>query len=80
MSGIEDNDWEATKSASDHNVYLGGADSNPQPVTKFCAGCHGAFHADGQGVDPDTGVDNGASPWLRYPADYTIPIPVNMQR
>lgn len=87
VAGIEDADWEYTNSASDHNIYLGGtgADETPEAMGRFCAGCHGAFHADGQGPNvvgidnsdgtngDGTGADAGGSPWIRHPADYAIP-------
>jgi hypothetical protein len=76
VEGIEDEDWQKTSSATDHNEYLGKisdkttpaflGDSDSHTTTGFCNGCHGNFH-----VQDDTSV--GASPWLRHPADFTLP-------
>jgi len=74
-SGIEDPDWEYTRSSSDHNEYLGvpgdktsnlGASANGNTVSSFCIGCHNIMH-----VQDDTAT--GASPWLRHPSDQTLP-------
>ena len=76
VTGIEDSDWEYTKDASDHNIYLGGTEykTDPEAMGRFCAGCHGLFHADGLGASSNPlGVDNG-SPWIRHPADFAIPL------
>ncbi len=84
VDGIEDPDWEATTSATDHNVYAAEVvddTEDPQSMGKFCAGCHGSFHANG---DPnsyttimETGIDNGtgstADPWIRHPSNFGIP-------
>jgi predicted CXXCH cytochrome family protein len=84
VDGVEDPDWEYTKSATDHNVYAAEVANdyeNPQSMGKFCAGCHGTFHANG---DPNsfttvnvTGIFNGdgssANPWIRHPANFPIP-------
>jgi len=73
--GIEDPDWEYTRSSSDHNEYLGvpgdktsnlGASANGNTVSSFCIGCHNIMH-----VQDDTAT--GASPWLRHPSDQTLP-------
>ncbi|MFH1673464.1 MAG: cytochrome c3 family protein [Pseudomonadota bacterium] len=76
--GLEDSDWQATNSPSDHNEYLGkttvedggwGFNSGfPEPgaytTTAFCTGCHGIFHSDQK---------DGASSWIRHPADAVLP-------
>ena len=73
--GIEDSDWQFTKSMGDHNEYLGvsgpktskgGFDHSGNTTTAFCTGCHGNFHQQDL-------TDTGASPWLRHPSDSVIP-------
>ena len=69
--GIEDDDWEHTFSASDHNQYHGEdrADAssgltNVSTISYLCCECHGVFHS---------AVDGGAaSPWLRHPTDFDM--------
>jgi hypothetical protein len=70
--GIEDNDWQETYAADDHNEYLGYSGtktsdgwgvSNGHTVTFFCCGCHGAFH-----IEQDAG-----GTWVRHPSDAVIP-------
>ena len=71
VKGIEDDDWELTKSSNDHNEYLGCAQPSRLPdhsMSHFCAGCHGYFHGIVQSANSD-----GASPWLRHPTDAAIP-------
>ena len=71
VAGIEDDDWQATKSAGDHNEYLGydGGHSSSggfaefgNTMTAFCSGCHGNFHQ-----------EHDSSNWIRHPSDFTIP-------
>jgi len=80
VTGIEDSDWEYTKSPSDHNFYHGTANiysstgsglTNQKTVTAFCAGCHRVFHGPYDSVD-STGMGS-ASPWLRHPTDIALP-------
>ncbi|MBU0484665.1 MAG: hypothetical protein KKB30_09145 [Proteobacteria bacterium] len=57
------------------------APGNALSMGKFCAGCHGAFHAAGYvdttlAGDFDNGL-GGGNPWLRHPSNY--PIPVNFE-
>jgi len=73
--GVEDTDWEQTKSATDHNFYMGkdrsietDTASNDGTISYLCAECHGAFH-NGSGNISST----FASPWLRHPTDYALP-------
>ncbi len=72
VSGIEDDDWQYSNSASDHNEYLGaqkpsgsGSFNSMQAntMTAFCCGCHGKFH-----------VKERSGNWIRHPADKKIPI------
>jgi len=63
VHGIEDGDYEFTKSAVDHNEYLGDADLTSNTMTGYCVGCHGDFHNQKDG--------NGA--WIRHPSDAVIP-------
>ena len=60
-------DWEATKSATDHNVYVrdepsDGTDLQPVSIGRWCAGCHSEFHAWGTDDinfgNPNGGDDN----------------------
>jgi hypothetical protein len=71
VAGIEDEDWQDTKSAADHNEYLGWSGDKEyaagfynlgHTMTAFCCGCHGNFH-----VQQDSGS------WLRHPSDAVIP-------
>ena len=75
VSGIEDNDWQATKGSGDHNEYMGFADVHNESaafynlnnvVTAFCGGCHGNFHE-------ENASSPGASPWIRHPSDAVLP-------
>lgn len=75
VAGLEDDDWEHTTSASDHNEYLGGSGDKTDTqamaregntMSGFCAGCHGNFHE--QNTSPA-----GGSPWIRHPSDAVIP-------
>ncbi len=76
VEGIEDSDWQATVSASDHNEYLGKATSftnsggfmaiGADTMTAYCTGCHGNFHIENADY-------KGGSPWLRHPSDAVIP-------
>ncbi|MFH1147067.1 MAG: cytochrome c3 family protein [Pseudomonadota bacterium] len=75
VMGIEDSDWEQTKSPDDHNVYAGGSihrqgaegmlGYDDGSMANYCAGCHTRLHniADG----------GSASPWLRHPNNYCLP-------
>jgi predicted CXXCH cytochrome family protein len=71
VSGIEDTDWQATYSSSDHNEYLGysatktsaGGFSNcGRTVTGYCTGCHGDFH-----------IEQSGGAWIRHPSDAVVP-------
>ncbi len=71
VKGIEDNDWELTHSATDHNEYFGSSDPEgtaDNSISHFCAGCHGYFHGIKQSAN-----NNGVSPWLRHPTNVAIP-------
>ena len=72
VCGIEDDDWQATKGAGDHNEYLGwsgelewaaGFYNLGHTMTAFCCGCHGNFH-----VEQDS-----SGSWLRHPSDAVLP-------
>ncbi|MEW6570405.1 MAG: cytochrome c3 family protein [Nitrospirota bacterium] len=75
-SGIEDDDWQFTNSANDHNEYVGFNDGSKSSaggfslqedtMSGFCCGCHGNFHIE------DT-TSSGSSPWIRHPSDSIIP-------
>jgi predicted CXXCH cytochrome family protein len=76
VAGIEDDDWQANPTSSDHNEYLGKAvdktsvggfgNIDENTMTAYCTGCHGVFHQ-----QDTTAV--GSSPWLRHPSDAVIP-------
>ena len=79
VHGGEDNDWQATSGAADHNEYKGaplGARGQTQTwsdvstISDLCAECHGKFHAGG--LTGDSGIGS-ASPWLRHPTDVILP-------
>ena len=70
VEGIEDDDWQSTKSASDHNEYLGyvgvggwGFNGLGHTTTGFCTACHCNFHAS----------QGSISPWLMHPSEVVIP-------
>ena len=74
--GIEDNNWEFDRSASDHNQYYGvnrGTDTfeDTATISALCSNCHGNFHSGSGnlGVDVDTSF---ASPWIRHPTDIDL--------
>ncbi len=75
VKGIEDNDWEYTVSATDHNEYAGAVDpantgglvSDDFSMSAYCAGCHEAFHGTNYTDDGD-----GQSPWLRHPTHLAL--------
>ncbi|MBE9486049.1 MAG: hypothetical protein KAT62_04405 [Desulfuromonadales bacterium] len=63
--GNEDDDWEYTKTAADHNQYKGTSDTvDKSTISYLCAECHGQFHTAGS-----TNGENGTAPWLRHPTD-----------
>lgn len=84
----EDADWEQTYSSTDHNTYKNQpTDDDADNIGRFCAGCHGRFHATGQAVN-FVGVVNGGdyntdgepvatssppNPWMRHPTNVIIP-------
>jgi len=68
VCGIEDDDWQATASPTDHNEYLGFSGTKPSAgslsalghtMTGFCSGCHGNKH-----ILQDPGDEN----WIRHPS------------
>lgn len=75
VAGIEDDDWQYTSSATDHNEYLGASGSKTSAggfsaigentMTAYCTGCHGNFH-----IEDDA---TAGSPWIRHPSDLVIP-------
>jgi predicted CXXCH cytochrome family protein len=85
VTGVEDADWEFTRSATDHNYYKGATlayDSDgtglstKQTVTSFCAGCHAKFHGMNNDTETYTGTwpnFSGSSPWIRHPTDIILP-------
>jgi predicted CXXCH cytochrome family protein len=62
---FEDNDWEQTKSATDHNFYMMQFDAEGKngrdeaPIGLFCRGCHLDFHAQGMVKSGSWDIDNG---------------------
>ena len=72
VEGIEDNDWQHTNGATDHNEYLGRVNNNStggfsgageNTMTAYCTGCHGNFHVQ----------KNTAGGWIRHPSDALLP-------
>jgi len=55
--GLEDDDWERTRSATDHNEY------SPS-INEFCTSCHGDLHGSRAGSE---GV------WFRHPTGIPLP-------
>jgi hypothetical protein len=86
--GFEDNDWQATKAAGDHNEYFG---TTANPFTGSCEDCHDGGH--GQGPTNNFtaaghsvsgfcaschGVFHydqapGEATFVRHPTDYVLP-------
>ena len=80
--GLEDPNWEYTKSASDHNQYKGkirlldtddassDATATDGSISSLCAQCHGDFH----NGTVEGNVDGGTwgSPWVRHPTDFDM--------
>lgn len=71
IKGGEDNDWEATTSDTDHNVYYGAARTTTtadptDTISSLCAQCHGKFHT---ADDIISAVGVMSSPWVRHPTD-----------
>jgi predicted CXXCH cytochrome family protein len=71
VSGIEDTDWQATYSETDHNEYLGFSGNKESAgnfsalgdtMTAYCCGCHGNFH-----------IEQSSNSWIRHPSDAVIP-------
>ncbi|GAB4388383.1 MAG: c-type cytochrome OmcS [Thermodesulfovibrionales bacterium] len=83
VKGVEDSDWEQTKSSTDHNWYLGTTNvyvndgtnglTTQHTVSSFCTGCHWGFHGP-ISTDPNGvyGMGSG-SPWLRHPVEIALP-------
>jgi hypothetical protein len=65
VKGIEDPDWEQTKSHTKHNEYKGGRPSSEKSMSNFCNGCHPVFYTHAEIGD--------SSPWLRHPSDEILP-------
>ena len=72
VTGIEDDEWQANASLTEHNEYLGnevslqsagGINSLGNVMTGFCCGCHGNFHEE----------QNTSGEWIRHPSDAVIP-------
>ncbi len=72
VEGIEDDDWQYTNDANDHNEYLGLVSANSlggfdniggNTMTAYCTGCHGKFHT-------QSDVNND---WIRHPSDAVLP-------
>jgi len=74
--GIEDDDWEQTVGASDHNEYMGTNNpygNNDNSMSNYCAGCHYKFHGLNY-VDTDgVIIADNHSPWFRHPAHLPLP-------
>ena len=68
IEGFEDDDWEWTKDANDHNQYKGsdGTTEDKTTISYLCAECHGAFHT---ASDVD---ETGSASWLRHPSDFDM--------
>jgi predicted CXXCH cytochrome family protein len=87
VAGIEDDDWEATVSSTDHNEYLGfqsslntpgGFSSEGHTSTGYCSGCHGNFHvaskyADGIVECPPGSEETLCFDWQGHPVGMVLP-------
>lgn len=72
IAGIEDNDWEMTKGAGDHNIYYG-VDRTTEAdtagtISSLCGKCHGDFHSGAGNI----GASGMSSPWVRHPTDFDM--------
>jgi len=75
--GKEDEDWEQTVAADDHNQYKGvdrtsDTTKDSSTISYLCVECHGYFHTENgcdEGIDPD---DDMTHPWIRHPTDYDM--------
>lgn len=83
VEGIEDANWQNTKSSTDHNEYLGVPVDKTglttlanHSMTAYCCGCHGAFHEENILAATGTGSQ---SPWLRHPSDFVIPSDTSLE-
>lgn len=74
VHGAEDDDWQDTLGATDHNEYVGepfdaGRSkqtwSDIKTMSQLCAECHGNFHS-GAGL-------RTSSMWIRHPSDVVLP-------
>ena len=71
VRGDEDDDWEFSKSSTDHNFYEGedgpvsGTLSSNQSMSAFCGGCHIEFHR-------ANNITSGSA-WVRHPVDTALP-------
>jgi predicted CXXCH cytochrome family protein len=65
VEGIEDPDWEQSKSPTKHNEYKGGRPSIEKSMSNFCNGCHPNFYSHDE-------IGN-SSPWQRHPSDEILP-------
>lgn len=81
VMGVEDWDWEQTKTSSDHNVYAGGSipvgpgsGLDDGSIANYCAGCHTGFH----NKDEVLGSGSG-SPWRRHPNNFPLPSDVQKE-
>jgi hypothetical protein len=89
VGSFESADWEQVPSNINHNFYKAQtSDMQLDSIGRFCAGCHGEFHAMGVPNYYD-GSDNGGddntddlitahsaspNPWLRHPTNVNIPM------
>ena len=64
VRGIEDVDYEATVSASDHNQYSGNDVVDASTISTLCASCHTDFHG-------AAGTVSGTT-WIRHPTDLDL--------
>lgn len=73
VKGIEDPNWQAFPSATEHNEYLGyqgnysstNMSLSSNAMSAFCCGCHGLFHQQQDSDAPNI--------WIRHPADRALP-------
>jgi len=68
VKGIEDDDWQKTVSATDHNEYQGETAAFGGSISDKGCACHGDLHA----LKSPTYVGDG-NPWLKHPVDIALP-------
>ncbi len=75
VKGIEDDDWEYTRSSSDHNEYMGCNNpygNNDNSMSNYCAGCHYKFHGINYTDTNGSVVADNHNPWFLHPTHLAL--------